>query len=153
MSVRVEEADFDPGVEIAALTEGRIDIGGLATFIGLVRERNDGQAVSGLTLEHYPGMTEKKLAEIEAEARRRWPLDAVSIIHRIGHMTPGERIVFVGTASAHRQAAFDACQFIMDYLKTEAPFWKAEAGPDGEARWIDARDSDARAKERWSQKS
>jgi molybdopterin synthase catalytic subunit len=117
-------------------------------FVGYVRDYNDGQEVAGMTLEHYPGMTEKALAGIVEQAGQRWPLIGVEIVHRVGHLQPGEPIVFVGTASSHRQAAFDACNFIMDYLKTRAPFWKREDTPEG-ARWVDGRDSDQTAARRW----
>ena len=128
--IRVQEEDFDADAEIAALTAGKKTIGGVTTFTGLVREMAPvnglDQPIRAITLEHYPGMTEKKLAEIEAEANRRWPLDASLIIHRHGRLVPGDRIVLVACASAHRQAAFEACQFLMDWLKTDAPFWKLE---------------------------
>lgn len=148
MSVSVQTEDFDPGRETDALAEGRRDVGALATFTGLVREANDGSGVSAMSLEHYPGMTEAALAEIVAEAERRWPLLAVRVIHRVGRLEPGSRIVFVGVASAHRGAAFAACEFIMDYLKTRAPFWKKEETPQG-GRWVDARESDDHAAARW----
>ena len=148
MTVRVQEADFDTGAELAALRAGDARVGALASFLGLVRDMNDGSSVSEMTLEHYPGMTEKSLAEIVNLARERWPLGRVTVIHRIGEMWPGEEIVFVGVTSAHRGSAFAAGEFIMDYLKTRAPFWKREATPDGE-RWVDARDSDRQAAERW----
>ncbi|MGH6958932.1 MAG: molybdenum cofactor biosynthesis protein MoaE [Dongiaceae bacterium] len=147
--IKVQREDFDVGAELAALTAGRSDIGGVASFIGLVRDMATGKSVGGMTLEHYPGMTERKLAEIEAEANRRWPLQASLIIHRYGRLEPGERIVLVATASPHRQAALEACAFLIDWLKTKAPFWKLEetaAGP----RWVEARDSDDNAAERWS---
>ncbi len=156
--IRVQREDFDPGAEMAALTKGRTDIGGLAAFVGLVREMVGGEAaddaragetrIDAMTLEHYPGMTEKKLAEIEAEAHRRWPLQASLVIHRYGRLLPGERIVLVVTASAHRQAALESCQFLIDWLKTEAPFWKLEEGAGG-ADWVEARASDEAAKQRW----
>ncbi len=149
MPVSVREADFDVGAEIAALTTGRHDVGAVATFIGLVRDVNDGDGVSAMTLEHYPGMTEGALQDIVAEARQRWPLlQAVRVIHRHGRLLPGERIVFVGVAGPHRGECFAACEFIMDYLKTRAPFWKREETPQG-ARWVDARDSDDTAALRW----
>jgi molybdopterin synthase catalytic subunit len=152
MAIRVQREDFDPGAEMAALTQGRRDIGGLACFVGLVRDIvGEGPAakpIAAMTLEHYPGMTEKKLAEIEAEAHRRWPLQASLVIHRHGRLEPGERIVLVVTASAHRHAALESCQFLIDWLKTEAPFWKLEETPDG-ADWVAARDSDLAAKKRW----
>lgn len=148
MSVSVQEADFDVGAEIDALSAGRKDVGGLASFVGLVRESNDGSRVSAMSLEHYPGMTERALAEIVEQAKARWPLLGVRVIHRVGRLRVGERIVLVGVASAHRGAAFEACEFIMDYLKTRAPFWKREETPDG-GRWVDARDSDDAAASRW----
>lgn len=148
MSVRVQTEDFDVGAEIAALSAGRTEIGAVATFTGLVRSDNDGNSVSAMTLEHYPGMTEKALEEIVAEARGRWRVDAVRVIHRHGRLEPGDRIVFVGVAGAHRGEAFAACEFIMDYLKTRAPFWKKEETPEG-SRWVDARDSDDSAAARW----
>ena len=146
--MRVQEAPFDAGAEIAALTQGRSDIGAVASFVGLVRELSGGTRVERMTLEHYPGMTERMLEEIEAEARRRWPLDLTLVIHRYGPMLPGEPIVLVVCASAHRDAAFDACRFLMDWLKTEAPFWKLEEGPEG-ARWVEAKDEDEAAARRW----
>ncbi|NMG49482.1 molybdopterin synthase catalytic subunit MoaE [Azoarcus communis] len=148
MSVSVQEADFDVGAEIAALSAGRLDVGAVASFVGLVRDANDGSSVSAMTLEHYPGMTERALEEIVAEAGRRWQLLAVRVIHRHGALLPGERIVFVGVAGAHRGESFAACEFIMDYLKTRAPFWKREQTPEG-ARWVDARESDDKAVGRW----
>ena len=146
--IRVQREDFDVGAELAALTKGNADIGGLASFIGIVRDTNEGSAVAAMTLEHYPGMTEKALAAIEAEARSRWQLDGVTIIHRYGRLEPGARIVLVAVASAHRDQAFDACRFLMDWLKTKAPFWKVEATPQGE-RWVEARESDDQAAEKW----
>ncbi len=162
MTVRVQEEDFDPGAEIAALSAGRHDIGGVVAFVGLVRDRgvtHDGAGeaqdgagearIEAMTLEHYPGMTEQKLAGIEAEARRRWPLAECLIVHRYGRLEPGARIVLVVTASAHRTAAFEACAFLTDWLKTKAPFWKQEE-TGGEAKWVDARTSDDEAAERWA---
>jgi molybdopterin synthase catalytic subunit len=146
--IRVQAEDFDIGAEITALTAGNTKIGGLATFVGLVRDVAGEETVGAMTLEHYPGMTEKKLAEIEAEARIRWPLDASLIIHRYGRLEPGDRIVLVITASAHRTAALEACHFLIDWLKTEAPFWKLEETPDG-GKWVDARATDGAAAERW----
>lgn len=152
--IRVQEQPFDVGAELAALSDGRTDIGAVASFTGLVRDMVDpgakasAQSTSALTLEHYPGMTEKKLAEIEAEAISRWPLQATLIIHRYGRMEPGEPIVLVAAASRHRAAALDACAFLIDWLKTKAPFWKLEEA-DGEASWVDARDSDDQAADRW----
>ena len=147
--IRVQREDFDVGAELVRLTAGRKDVGGVASFIGLVRDMAGGAAVGAITLEHYPGMTEKKLVEIEAEALRRWPLQATLIIHRYGRLDPGERIVLVATASPHRQAALESCAFLIDWLKTEAPFWKLEetaAGP----QWVEARDSDEAVAARWS---
>lgn len=154
--IRVQEQDFDIGAEIAALTAGQTAIGGVATFTGLVRDMapvaGSDRPISAMTLEHYPGMTETKLAEIEAEANRRWPLDASLIIHRYGRLEPGDRIVLVACASAHRQAAFDACQFLMDWLKTDAPFWKLEDTDAGKV-WVETRDSDAAAAARWKEQA
>ncbi len=148
MGVRVQVETFDAGAELNALQAANLGIGAVVSFVGYVRDFNDGQPVVGMLLEHYPGMTEKALAKIEVEARERWPLLTVEIIHRVGALEPGEPIVFVGTSSAHRQAAFDACAFIMDYLKTRAPFWKKEQTPEGE-RWVEGRCSDQQAAERW----
>ena len=146
--IRVQREDFDVGAELEALTRGKTGIGGVTSFIGLVRDIAGERRIGAMTLEHYPGMTERRLSEIEAEARRRWPLDAVLIIHRYGRLEPGERIVLVATASAHRQAAFDACQFLIDWLKTKAPFWKLEETPEG-PRWVDAQTTDDEAAARW----
>ena len=148
MTVRVQEADFDVGAELAALRDGDARIGALASFVGLVRDVNHGVGVSEMTLEHYPGMTEKALAAIVAEAKTRWDIYAALVIHRVGLLRPCDQIVLVAVTSAHRGEAFAACEFIMDYLKTRAPFWKRETTPDG-ARWVDARDSDNAAAERW----
>lgn len=149
MAVRVQREDFNVGEEMRALTAGRSDIGAVVTFTGLVRDEAEGRPVSSMTLEHYPGMTEEELQRVESEACTRWPLQASLIIHRIGELKPGDNIVLVVTASAHRHAAFEAAEFLMDYLKTRAPFWKKEAGPDGAGRWVDARESDDAALERW----
>jgi molybdopterin synthase catalytic subunit len=149
MSVRVQSEDFDLGAELAVLRAGRTDIGGIASFIGTVRDLNEGDAVSTLTLEHYPGMTEKALQAIVDEAHSRFDILAARVIHRVGRLAPGDQIVLVITASAHRGEAFAACEFLMDYLKTRAPFWKKEVTPDGE-RWVDARESDDEAAARWS---
>lgn len=149
MGVRVQSEAFSPGAELDALHAANLGIGAVAGFVGYVRDFNDGQDVRGMFLEHYPGMTEKALEKIAAEAAERWPLLRVEILHRVGRLQPGEPIVFVGTASAHRQAAFDACNFVMDYLKTRAPFWKKEDTADGE-RWVEGRASDQNAAERWS---
>ena len=146
--VRVQIEDFDVGRELDALTHGRRDVGGLASFVGLVRDANDGHAIHGMTLEHYPGMTEKALEDICAQADARWKILDLVVIHRVGSLKPGDRIVFVGVASAHRGDAFEACEFIMDYLKTRAPFWKREDTPQG-AKWVEARASDDTAAERW----
>lgn len=148
MSVSVQEADFDVGAEIAALTAGDARAGAVASFVGLVRDVNDGSGVSEMTLEHYPGMTEKALQEIVVEAQSRWDIYAVRVIHRVGRLLPTDRIVFVAVSSAHRGEAFAACEFIMDYLKTRAPFWKREVTPEG-ARWVDAREGDDHAASRW----
>jgi len=146
--IKVQREDFDVGRELDALTRGNARIGGVASFIGLVRDMGGADCVSALTLEHYPGMTERKLAEIEAEANKRWPLDASLIIHRYGRLEPGDRIVLVATASPHREAALAACHFLIDWLKTDAPFWKSEETPEGE-RWVAARHEDDEAALRW----
>lgn len=145
MSVSVQTEDFDIAAETAALSVGRCDVGAIASFLGLVRGEGD---LAAMSLEHYPGMTEKALADIVAQAEARWPLQAVRVIHRIGRMLPGERIVFVGVASRHRGDAFAACEFIMDYLKTRAPFWKKEDTAEG-PRWVEGRCSDQDAAARW----
>jgi molybdopterin synthase catalytic subunit len=150
VAVRVQREDFDVGAEVRRLTAGRTDIGAVVTFTGIMRSENDGASVAGMTLEHYPGMTESELARVEAEAAQRWPLQASLIVHRVGTLQPGDNIVLVVTASAHREAAFSAAEFLMDYLKTRAPFWKKEARANGENHWVHARDSDDRAVERWS---
>ena len=137
--IKIQREDFDIGAELAQLTDGNTKVGGLASFVGLVRDLADQGAVSAMTLEHYPGMTEKRLAEIEAEARSRWPLESVLIIHRYGKLEPGDRIVLVATTSAHRQAALESCAFLIDWLKTKAPFWKLEEGAKG-AAWVEAKD-------------
>lgn len=147
--IRVQTEDFDPGAEVEALVRDRRDIGGVVSFVGLVRDMADGEAISAMTLEHYPGMTEKRLAEIEAEACRRWPLSASLVIHRHGRLLPGDRIVLTVTASAHRRAAFEANMFLVDWLKTGAPFWKLEDRASG-AAWVEARDSDDTAAGRWT---
>jgi molybdopterin synthase catalytic subunit len=151
MAIRVQAEDFDVGKELAALTEGNHAVGGVAVFIGLVRDLASGSEISAMTLEHYPAMTEKMLAEIEAEAQARWPLEASLVIHRYGRLEPGDQIVMVAACSAHRQAAFEACEFLMDWLKTKAPFWKLEETEAG-AQWVDARDSDDTAVARWVKK-
>lgn len=146
MAIRVQREDFDLGAELAALREGRTDIGGLVSFSGLVRDVTG--RLESLELEHYPGMTERALAAIEAEARSRWPLLDVLIIHRYGRLAPGDQIMMVATASAHRAAAFEAAAFLMDYLKSRAPFWKKETGDAGSA-WVDAKAGDEAALDRW----
>ena len=147
--IRVQEKDFDVGAEISGLIGDDHGVGAIVTFIGLVRDINDGDSVADMTLEHYPGMTEKMLGRIEAEATERWPLSASLIIHRYGQLAPGDRIVLVITASAHRQAAFEASEFLVDWLKTKAPFWKQEETPIG-AKWVAARSSDNAAAARWA---
>ena len=149
MAVRVQQADFDSGAEIAALRRADPGIGAIASFIGLVRDVNEGDAVAGMTLEHYPGMTEKALAGIIDRAKQRWDIIDALVIHRVGELKPLDQIVLVVVAGAHRGAAFAACEFIMDYLKTQAPFWKKERTAQG-ARWVEARASDDQAAERWS---
>ena len=147
--IRVQREDFDVGAEIDTLCHGDKGIGGVCTFIGTVRDMADGEPIGAMTLEHYPGMTEKALADIEAEAQARWPLSGTLIIHRYGKLEPGERIVLVIAASAHREAAFEACQYLMDWLKTKAPFWKLEGTANG-GHWVDAKDSDDSAAARWN---
>lgn len=144
-AVSVQAEDFDPGAEVERMTTGRAEVGAVVTFTGLVR---GGDGLEAMELEHYPGVTERALAGIVAEAEGRWPLTGVRVIHRYGRLVPGDRIVLVVTASRHRRAAFEAAEFLMDYLKTRAPFWKKEHGPKG-GRWVDARDSDDSAAARW----
>lgn len=146
--IRVQTEDFDIGAEVAGLTKGRTDIGAVVTFSGLVRDTAGGAPIASMELEHYPGMTEKELTRIETEANARWPLQASLIIHRIGRLSPGDNIVLVVTASLHRQAAFESASFLMDYLKTRAPFWKHEDTGD-KSHWVDARESDATAMAKW----
>lgn len=150
MAVRVQEAEFDAAKDVQALTAGRTDVGAVVTFTGLVRGDAHGRALSSMTLEHYPGMTEAELARVEAEARQRFELIDCLIVHRFGELQPGDPIVLVVTLSAHRQAAFEAASFLMDYLKTRAPFWKKETGVDGTGAWVDAREDDSAAEARWS---
>ena len=150
MTVRVQSEDFQVGDEIARLRAGNPRVGAVVSFIGTVRDLNEGQGVSTLTLEHYPGMTEKSLADICDQARARWDLEDLLVIHRYGELRPLDQIVLVVTTSAHRGEAFLACEFIMDYLKTQAPFWKKETTPQGE-RWVQARDTDDVAAQRWSE--
>ncbi|MBQ5947463.1 molybdopterin synthase catalytic subunit MoaE [Massilia sp. ST3] len=147
--VRVQPGDFDLGREIARLREGDARVGAVVSFVGTVRDLNDGAQVAELELEHYPGMTEKSLEDIVVQARARWPLYGALVIHRIGPLKPLDQIVLVACTAAHRGEAFAACEFIMDYLKTDAPFWKKEQTPEG-ARWVDARSSDDSAKARWT---
>ena len=149
MAVRVQREGFDVGAEIRALTAGRVDVGAIVTFTGTVRGESGGRALRSMALEHYPGMTERELERVEAEALARWPLAASLIVHRIGELVPGDDIVLVVTASAHRQAAFDAAAFLMDYLKTRAPFWKKETAVDGSGGWVDARETETAAAARW----
>ena len=148
MSVRVQSEDFDVGRELEQLGRGRTGIGAVVSFVGLVRDMAGDQPLRALTLEHYPGMTERELAAVEAEARRRWPLEEAVIIHRTGRLLPGDRIVLVAVASGHRAAAFAACEFLIDWLKTRAPFWKLEETPAG-AHWVEAKTGDEDAAARW----
>ena len=148
MTIKVQTADFDVGAELAALRANDPRVGALASFLGLVRDLNDGASVSAMTLEHYPGMTEKALEAIVAEAKGRWDIYDALVIHRVGPLQPCDQIVLVAVTSAHRGEAFAACEFIMDYLKTRAPFWKKEDIPDG-GRWVDARETDDSAAARW----
>jgi molybdopterin synthase catalytic subunit len=153
-TIRIQAEVFDTGEELRLLRAGRTDIGAVASFEGICRDHNaaragqDEHAVQALELEHYPGMTERSIAHMVQQAQQRWPLQAVTVIHRIGPMLPGDPIVFVAAASAHRLAAFEACAFLMDYLKTQAPFWKKESTPNG-AQWVDAREADDAALARW----
>lgn len=150
MAVRLQQRPFDLGAEVAAMTAGRSDAGAVVTFSGLCRDRADsGAPLIALTLEHYPGMTEEELARIEAEARARWNLADALVVHRHGRILPGEPIVLVVTLAAHRRAAFEAAEFLMDYLKTSAPFWKSEETAEGES-WVAAKDSDDAAADRWA---
>ena len=149
MSVSVQADTFDAAAEVRKLTAGRTDVGAVVTFTGTVRGEAKGRAIIAMMLEHYPGMTESELERVEAEACARWPLQASRIIHRVGSLRPGDEIVLVVTLSAHRQAAFEAAEFLMDYLKTRAPFWKKEVGLDGIGTWVDARDVDDAALQRW----
>ncbi len=146
--IRVQAEDFDLGAELQAMRKGRHSIGGIASFVGLVRDISGQDAISAMTLEHYPDMTERQLEKIEAEARERWPLDEILIIHRFGRLDPGDQIVLCAAASAHRQAAFEACMFLVDWLKTQAPFWKLEDTESG-AQWVESRATDDAAATRW----
>jgi molybdopterin synthase catalytic subunit len=148
MKIVVQNAAFELGAEVDAMRRGRSDIGAIASFVGLARDMNEGSDVAAMTLEHYPGMTEKALAALVEEAQSRWTLLDVTLIHRVGRLLPGDPIVLVAVAGSHRGEAFAACEFIMDYLKTRAPFWKKEETPEGE-RWVEARASDDAAAMRW----
>ncbi|MES2365141.1 MAG: molybdopterin synthase catalytic subunit MoaE [Pseudomonadota bacterium] len=150
MKIIVSEKDFDIGAEMTALRAGNPQIGAIANFVGLVRDTNGGSDVASMLLEHYPAMTHRALEAIVAEAGRRWSLLDVTVIHRVGELRPGDQIVLVAVASRHRADAFSACEFIMDYLKTQAPFWKKEQTPDG-ARWVEQRATDDQAAARWSE--
>ena len=149
VTIRIQEADFDIAQEIATLTKGRTDIGAVVSFSGICRGSENNEAITALTLEHYPGMAEAEIARHAETALSRWPLTGLTVIHRVGRIVPGENIVLVLTASAHRQAAFEAAEFLMDYLKTNAPFWKREESAGGKS-WIDARDHDDEAAARWT---
>jgi molybdopterin synthase catalytic subunit len=151
MAVRVQTEDFDAGREIALFRKGNPQVGAVASFIGVVRDMNDGSAVADMELEHYPGMTEKAIGEIIDQARSRWNIFDVLVVHRVGHLKPLDQIVLVVVTSAHRGDAFAACEFVMDYLKTRAPFWKKEQTQEG-ARWVESRTSDDIAAERWRSK-
>ena len=150
--IKVQTEDFDVGAEIAALTAGRSDVGGIGCFVGAVRAdaRGRDSRVIGMTLEHYPGMTERAISRITEQAAKRWPLLGCTVIHRVGSLRPGENIVLVIAASSHRQAALDATAFLIDWLKTKAPFWKREDLLDGEGAWVDAREADDTAAARWN---
>jgi len=148
MPVRVQSGDFDAGAEIARLRQGNAKVGAVAAFVGVARDLNDGSPVAGLSLEHYPGMTEKALAQIVSEAGARWRVIDALVVHRVGDLKPTDQIVLVAVTSEHRGDAFHACEFIMDYLKTRAPFWKKEVTPEG-ARWVDARAADDDSAARW----
>jgi molybdopterin synthase catalytic subunit len=150
MPVRVQTADFDLSTEVAQLRLANPRVGAVVSFVGTVRDLNDGAAVSEMELEHYPAMTERALEQIVDQAKARWPIFDALVIHRVGPMQPREQIVLVAVTSPHRGEAFAACEFIMDYLKTQAPFWKKEQTPDG-ARWVDARESDDTALAKWAQ--
>ena len=147
--IKVQKEPFDTGAEINAIIGSNTAIGAIASFTGTVRDISGDGKIETMTLEHYPGMTEKALEDIEAQAKRRWPLQACIIIHRYGALEPGDPIVLVITASAHRKAAFEACEFLMDWLKTKAPFWKLEEG-DGAQNWVEARGEDDEAAKRWA---
>ncbi|HZW21572.1 molybdopterin synthase catalytic subunit MoaE [Noviherbaspirillum sp.] len=148
MAIRVQTQDFDLGAEVAALRNGQAQVGAVVAFVGTVRDMNEGSGVSEMELEHYPGMTEKALEDIVAQANERWSIIDALVIHRVGPLQPLDQIVLVAVTSAHRGEAFQACEFIMDYLKTQAPFWKKEVTPQG-ARWVDARVTDDEALAKW----
>jgi molybdopterin synthase catalytic subunit len=149
VTIRIQQADFDIAAEIAALTKGRTDVGAVVSFSGICRGNDDGETIAALTLEHYPGMAEAEIARHAETAMSRWPLNGLTVIHRVGRIAPGENIVLVLTASQHRQAAFAAAEFLMDYLKANAPFWKREEGADGTG-WVDAHSRDDAAAARWT---
>ncbi|MCB1413897.1 MAG: molybdenum cofactor biosynthesis protein MoaE [Xanthobacteraceae bacterium] len=151
VTIRLQEADFDTAREIAAISRGRTDIGAVVTFSGICRGGEGGDAIAALTLEHYPGMAEAEIGRHAEEALQRWPLTGLTVIHRYGRIVPGENIVLVVTASSHREAAFEAAEFLMDYLKTKAPFWKREEGAGGSA-WVDAAAHDDAAAARWTKR-
>jgi molybdopterin synthase catalytic subunit len=149
VTIRIQEADFDIAAEIASLTKGRTDIGAIVSFSGICRGTEGDESIAALTLEHYPEMAEAEIARHAENALTRWPLDGITVIHRVGRITPGQNIVLVLTASRHRQAAFEAAEFLMDYLKTSAPFWKREEGANS-AGWVDAHSHDDDAAARWT---
>jgi len=150
--IRIQRENFDAGAELKAMTEGRTDIGAVVSFVGLVRDLAGGVNLSSMTLEHYPGMAERQAQEIEDEARRRWPVQDCLIVHRYGTLHPGDQIVLVLVASAHRGAAFEAAEFLIDWLKTKAPFWKREATNEGDL-WVAAKEDDDKAADRWAKKN
>ena len=147
--IRIQTEDFDPGHEIESITAGRKDVGGIASFVGIVRDSDGDGDITAMTLEHYPGMTEKQLAALENEARKRWSLQGCLIIHRVGRLLPGDRIVLCAATSSHRDAAFEACAYLMDWLKTKAPFWKLEEVGD-QSSWVAAKDTDEAAAAKWT---
>lgn len=148
LSVSVQQADFDVAQLQRELLQGGCTEGAVGCFTGYVRAANDGREIQGMLLEYYPGMTEKSILDILKQAAQRWPVLAAKVVHRVGSLTPGEQIVWVGVSSSHREAAFSACEFVMDYLKTRAPFWKKELGPEG-SHWVDARETDVERASRW----
>jgi molybdopterin synthase catalytic subunit len=153
VSIRIQSEDFDAGAEVRKLTEGRTDVGAIVTFTGVVRGQSGGGQITSMTLEHYPAMTERELAAAEAEARRRWPVSDCLVVHRVGTLAPGENIVLVIATATHRGDAFSAAEFLMDYLKTRAPFWKKEADKEGQGTWVEAQERDEGALERWHTKA